>query len=159
MKGSSLDLVLQRIENNLNYIHHRILTCTPEQLISNYSSFDPLRRSSDLDLDYVRGQIEAAAKLSLERRNKGRTAASAISMGDEVYRKKFSRSNKLDRLWLGPYMVISVNENNPNRVTIRGEIGTEMVNIKHLKRALRGVLQEASDEDDPVREPDGQGNA
>ena len=55
-------------------------------------------------------------------------------------------------------MVISVNENNPNRVTIRGEMVTEMVNIKHLKRALRGAPQEASDEDDPVREPDGQDN-
>ena len=55
-------------------------------------------------------------------------------------------------------MVISVNVNNHNRVTIRGEMGTEMVNIKHLNRALGGAPQEAGDEDNPVREPDGQDN-
>ena len=87
MKGHPLDLIIERIENNLNLTHHRVLKCSPEQLVHNHSSIDPLRRPASLDLLTVKENIEAAARLSERTRNRNRSEHSSICMGDEVYRK------------------------------------------------------------------------
>ena len=59
-KGGSLEDVVKKIENNLNSSYHRVLKCSPEEIIFGTSSIDPLKKSAEIDLNIIKRRIEEA---------------------------------------------------------------------------------------------------
>ena len=125
------------LEDNLNKTYHRILACTPEQLVIGFSPIDPLQRPRFISLDHVKKNIRKAAVKQQAVRNRARTEDSDIRIGDEVYRRNFVRTSKLDQHWIGPYKVTAISGKNKNSVEISNGDSTERVNIKNLELAQR----------------------
>ena len=86
-QNDKLDVIINRIQNNLNLCFHLTLCQSPEVVLNNRSPLDPLKRYIYIDLQKIRELHKIAGERSLKSENKSR-ASKEWKIGDKVLVRK-----------------------------------------------------------------------
>ncbi len=116
------------INTRLNHCFHRILNCSPYELVNNFSIFDPIRRKTNL-LDNAISRTRKNIEKNEEKSNLTRKEYK-FNLGELVYTKS-KKNGKLESLYCGPFEVIGIME---NRLLIKMKEKSEWINLKRIKK-------------------------
>lgn len=130
-RKQTLKNLTHNIKTRLNLTNHRITNKTPFEIIHNTSPFQEIDINHAINMDKVK-------TLNQNNRNTNNTKTNSkrkehiYNIGDKVYKKNHMQ-DKVQRLWLGPYSIQKIKDE--NTVYIDELTKVTLQNIKNLKPA------------------------
>ena len=105
-QGTNIFKAIRKAEIALNFGYHRRIGSSPNELLSNSSVFDLLKRNPSLTATDAYNKTVIEATSELDKRNAKRAVITSFRVNDLVYLRNLNKE-KLDNFWLGPFKIIA----------------------------------------------------